>query len=169
MLSNKNIFFAFKIWIINSKNTIMKRLLLYLFFIISLPFTSIPVQSQDKVLTKGKGSFMFSEYEPLKNKPIRIWYYNPSDDPSELPVLFVMHGVNRNADDYRDNWVELAEKYQVIVIVPEFSKEHFPGAENYNLGGMFDEGGEAVAEEKWSYSLIEPIFDQVKKITKTKV
>ena len=34
----------------------------------------------------------------------------PAGAMPETPVLFVMHGVNRNADKYRDDWQVHAEK-----------------------------------------------------------
>lgn len=59
---------------------------------------------------KGAGVIAFDAYEPLKDKPVNIWFYTPVDNPVDLPILFVYHGNNRNADDYRDNWIELANK-----------------------------------------------------------
>lgn len=126
-----------------------------------LTFLTFPLLSQTH-FEQGKGNFEYKNYELLQDKTINIYYYNPSEDPSGLPILFVMHGTNRNADDYRDNWVDLARKHQILVVVPEFSREHFPSARSYNLGGMLDKDGQPVAEEQWAYSLIEPIFDHIK-------
>lgn len=124
-----------------------------------------PAAAQPATLQKGSGSFVFNDYAPLASKPVRVWYYNPVADPSALPIVFVMHGVNRNADTYRDNWVALADEYKLLIIAPEFSKEDFPGADQYNLGGMFNDQGMPQPEETWAYSLIEPIFDHVKTLT----
>ena len=63
----------------------------------------------------GAGVVKFDEYEPIKHKPINIWYYSPIDNPVDLPILFVCHGMNRNADDYRDNWIDLANQYKVAL------------------------------------------------------
>lgn len=93
-----------------------------------------------------------------------MFTYRPEGDVSTMPVLFVMHGTLRNADTYRDNWVELADKYGVLIITPEFSDEDFPGSRSYNLGGMFDGEGNPVKEQYWAYSLIEPIFDNVQEL-----
>jgi len=84
-----------------------------------------------------------------------------------MPILFVMHGKLRNAAVYRDNWIDIADKYGVLVVAPEFTEESFPGARGYNLGGMFDENGNPVEEAYWAYSLIEPIFDQVVQMTES--
>lgn len=112
-------------------------------------------------IQSGKDVFVFNDYEPLKEKPVRVFTYRPEGDITKMPILFVMHGTLRNADTYRDNWIELAEKYDLLIITPEFSDEDFPGSRGYNLGGMFDSEGNPVEEQYWAYSLIEPIFDRV--------
>ncbi|MEQ8935741.1 MAG: hypothetical protein RIE56_08110, partial [Amphiplicatus sp.] len=66
-----------------------------------------------------------------------------------------MHGVGRNGEDYRDQWSDLAEENGFLLIVPEFSQADCPGADNYNLGGVFDETGAARPEAGWAYSYIE--------------
>lgn len=133
-----------------------------LLFVLSFLLFAKPVFSQ---LPDGKGVIEFSDHKILKGKPMKIFYYKPTGDIKNVPVLFVMHGVLRNADVYRDNWVELAEKYKVLVIVPEFSKTSFPGSRFYNLGNLKTKAGDLNPESSWSYSLIDPIFDHVVKIT----
>jgi len=116
-------------------------------------------------IIEGRDNFIFNSYDPLSDKPVKVFTYRPEGDVQTMPILFVMHGVRRNADDYRDNWIDIADKYQLLVVTPEFSKEHFQGSRSYNLGGMFDEDGNPVDERLWSYSLIEPIFDEVLEMT----
>ena len=65
-----------------------------------------------------------------------------------------MHGANRNADDYRDNWIALAEHYGLRVYAPEFTQDAFPGAASYNLGGVGRDGPS-------SYAAIEPLFTAI--------
>ena len=93
---------------------------------------------------------------------LNVWYHLPSKTHSQSPIVFVMHGVLRNADEYRDNWISLAEQYNLVVVVPEFDNERFPGARSYNLGNLLDEEGNAVAEKDWSFSLVGRIFEQFK-------
>ncbi len=113
----------------------------------------------------GTGSFLFDSYEPLQDKPVQVYTYRPEGNLSQMPILFVMHGTLRNADTYRDNWIEIADEYGVLIVSPEFNSDDFPGSRGYNLGGMFDEDGNPVDEAYWAYSLIEPIFDEVVELT----
>ena len=39
---------------------------------------------------------------------IRLWYIRPPGSPSDAQVLFVMHGVGRDADRYLLEWREVA-------------------------------------------------------------
>ncbi len=81
--------------------------------------------------------FSFADWE---GPALRVFAVEPETAGPQSPVIFVLHGVNRNADDYRDNWVDLATTYGFRVYVPEFSDRLFPGAENYNLGGLGGDG-----------------------------
>jgi len=96
---------------------------------------------------------------PLTDWPgpaLRVFYAEPSDaDLADAPVVIVMHGVNRNADEYRDNWIGLAEQYGLRVYAPEFTRADFPGADFYNLGGVGQDGPS-------SYAAIEPLFDAIR-------
>jgi len=95
-------------------------------------------------------------------RQIPVWYYLPERAGPDAPVHFVMHGVNRDADRYRNEWQPHAEKYGFLLVVPEFSNEAFPGAESYNLGNTLDAEGRPVPREAWSFSYLEPIFDAAK-------
>jgi poly(3-hydroxybutyrate) depolymerase len=93
---------------------------------------------------------------------LKVWYFRPAGLATDAPVLFVFHGVGRNADEYLDDWVEHAERKKFLLIVPEFSKERFPGDAAYNSGNMFDKAGKPLPRAQWSYSLVEPLFDALK-------
>jgi pimeloyl-ACP methyl ester carboxylesterase len=80
---------------------------------------------------------------------------------SDVGVLFVLHGTQRNGREYRDNWVELARRRRLLVLTPEFSRALYPGSRDYNLGRMHDGAGRPRREAEWSFSLIEPLFDFV--------
>lgn len=95
-------------------------------------------------------------------RSVRVWYFLPAGAAADLPVVFVMHGVQRNGEQYRDEWVEAAERKRFLLIVPEFSREQFPGEEGYILGNMRDEDGRPRPAPEWAFGMIEPIFDAVR-------
>lgn len=114
-------------------------------------------------LPLGKGAFAFTDYAPLADRPITVHYYNPGREAAGRPVLFVMHGTGRNAAAYRDAWAPLAQRYGVLLVVPEFSEAYYPGSAAYNLGNMFGADGAPVDEARWSFSVVEPLFEAVKR------
>lgn len=102
-----------------------------------------------------KGSFPFSS----GGHKLTVWYYRPAAAKPDAPVLFVIHGVGRNGEDYLNDWVEFADQKHFLLVVPEFSKEQFPGEEAFNSGNLFDAAGKPLPREQWSFSMIEPLFD----------
>lgn len=93
---------------------------------------------------------------------LKVHATRPAGLAANKPVVFVMHGVGRNASEYRDQWHDLANEHDFLLLVPEFSKEDFPGPEGYNLGNVFGGAGEITPESSWTYSAIEAIFDDAR-------
>lgn len=117
-------------------------------------------------LPKGNGSFTFSGWSGV---PLRVWYHIPNQITARTPVTVVMHGAGRNAQSYRDAWTPHAVKNDFILVVPEFSERDFPTAETYNSGHMVDAAGLPRPREQWTYSAIEPLFDEIKRRTGSRV
>lgn len=113
-------------------------------------------------LKDGQGTFRFKNGS---GPEIRVFYYKAENLPDNSPIMFVMHGVNRDADRYLAEWRRLARDHGFLLICPEFSETAFPGSRGYNLGNVFDASGNQNPEDQWSYSYIEGIFDEVKKRT----
>jgi poly(3-hydroxybutyrate) depolymerase len=93
--------------------------------------------------------------------PIPVWLLKPATAKADAPVMFVMHGVGRDADRYVAEWVDMATKEGLIIIVPEFTRKDFPGNRAYNFGDVFDARGRLRPRGKWSYAAIDMIFDRV--------
>ncbi len=108
----------------------------------------------------ARGRFVFSGWE---GPPLPVWYQLPQQVTPDTPVVVVMHGVNRDADRYRDEWAELALAYRMIVIVPEFSRADFPGSNGYNTGFFAEADGTPRPRSLWSFAAIEPLFDAVRR------
>ncbi len=108
--------------------------------------------------SEGKGQFTFDGWA---GPAIRVFVTEPTELQPDTPLVFVMHGRGRNADEYRDQWHDLALEHGFLLAVPEFSDENFPGSRNYNFGGVFDENGQPRPRAQWSFSAIEPLFDTI--------
>lgn len=109
----------------------------------------------------GRGRFVFAEWE---GPPLPVWYQLPAEVKADTPVVVIMHGVNRDADRYRDEWAGLAVQHRFIVIVPEFSRSDFPGAASYNMGFFAEEDGTLRPRRLWSFAAIEPLFDEARRL-----
>lgn len=114
--------------------------------------------SQAATMTPGAGRFEFKH----AGKTVPIWYYLPEKAGPDAPILFVMHGVNRDADRYRNEWQPHAQKFGFVLVAPEFSRAEFPGDDAYNFGGAVDDQGRPQPPGQWSFNFIEPIFEAVK-------
>jgi poly(3-hydroxybutyrate) depolymerase len=106
----------------------------------------------------GKWSFIFTDARGRADRPMRVYTYRPRKCDSTCPMVFVLHGQKRNASEVRDNWQSLADHYSFLVIAPEFTQKNWPKASGYNLG----EAGEHKDREKWAFSVVEHLFDEMR-------
>ena len=96
--------------------------------------------------------------------PVPIRSYVPMRYDATTPVVIVMHGASRDAPRYYDDWKALAEAHGFIAVVPYLSKHRFPGSDTYNLGNVFAaDTSKQRSSDRWTFSLIEPLFDEVVK------
>jgi poly(3-hydroxybutyrate) depolymerase len=116
----------------------------------------------DSVIAPGVGEFVFDGYPPLSDRPVRVFYIAPPD-PAGAEILIVMHGLGRDGEEYRSDWEGLVDHRNVLVLVPEFSDDHYPGSESYNLGNVVDHDDEPVPRERWSFNVVEALFDFVRR------
>lgn len=109
----------------------------------------------------GSGSFEFTGTDLAEERPVPVRYHLPEDLGDDAPVALLLHGSSRNARAFRDSWLGPAERHGLAVIVPEFggSEDAYPGSESYNLGRVQDDGGELRPREEWTYSVLEPLFE----------
>lgn len=105
------------------------------------------------------GRFVFTAWE---GPDLPVFYQLPDRVTSTTPVVFVMHGVKRDADRYRDEWAGLARQYGFIAVVPQFSQADFPGSHGYNTGYFSEQDGTPRPRSRWSFAAIEPLFDDVR-------
>jgi hypothetical protein len=109
------------------------------------------------------GIFEFTDYEPLSNKPFNIHFYIPTlANRENSPIVFVFPGQNRNANDYLQSWIQLADQYQIMVFSFEFTDDYYPNSTSYQLGFIRDFNSNFNNEDVWTFSAIEPVFDKIK-------
>ena len=107
-------------------------------------------------IAPGSSQFVFG----AGREEITVFTHKPGGY-SGGPLLIVMHGMNRNAEDYRDFAIKLATQLKVIVAAPLFDKERFSTAA-YNRGGILDEQGNAQPRDRWTYTTVLKIIDDIR-------
>ena len=126
---------------------------------------STTVTSQEIVLTSNStNSFLFTPDGTLSDKPIDVFYHIPDGEIKNFPILFSFHGNSRNASNYRNYWIEMANENKFMVFAPKFDDINFEGGDKYNLANIFDDGDNPSIEsynppELWSFSVIDELFD----------
>jgi dienelactone hydrolase len=136
----------------------MKRFIPFILLMFMLFSTA--AEAGDPEFRTGAGSFTFTDQKGDPEKPIRVWYYKPSKCNSSSPILIVMHGMQRNAETYRDQWIRYAEEYGALLFAPEFSDKYYPGTA-YAQGNLFDSRSQPIPENRTGFALIEHLFDYV--------
>ncbi|HXZ47668.1 MAG TPA: hypothetical protein VEG27_01540 [Usitatibacter sp.] len=109
-------------------------------------------------IPNGNWSFVFTDAKGHPDRPIRVYTYRPRSCDTKCPIQFVIAGVHRDASHYRDDWSLLADRYRLLIVAPEFSQKDWPGAAEYNLGGVEGQPD----RDKWTYAAIEHLFDEVR-------
>lgn len=130
-----------------------------------------PLDAAHPVLRAGAGAFSM----PVGldgSREVAVYYYRPRNLHEHSPVLIVLPGAGRNAWDYRDHWVAVAERSGVLVLSPHYPESRYPRFWNYNLAGMIadvaiDPEAKAVAgyrivtdRQRWLFDDIDRIFDR---------
>lgn len=113
---------------------------------------------EEAVFLTGTGQFVFDGYAPFADTPINLHYHVPAGLTSEAPVVMVFHGNNRNASEYRDHWISIADAMGLLIIAPEFTSSGFPGSEEYMQGGVFNADGVERPVAQWTFALVEPML-----------
>ncbi|HBJ83206.1 MAG TPA: hypothetical protein DDZ88_04900, partial [Verrucomicrobiales bacterium] len=104
----------------------------------------------------GKSKLTFA----VNGSALDVFTYRPASY-RDGPLLVVMHGLNRNADDYRDSAVPLAEQLQALVVAPHFSKDRF-STEAYQRGGVLRDG-KLQSGKKWTFQYVIEVITQIRK------
>lgn len=121
---------------------------------------------QSSLIPFGKSVFTYEQATVNANKPIRVFTYVPSAATVDSPILFVMHGVNRNAEAYRDDWIAQADRFNVILFAPEFRSQYFPSTA-YAQGNILS-GKRVRSVDQWTVGVPDRMFAYVAGLTNTR-
>lgn len=89
----------------------------------------------------GRVAIRFTDEAGDPARPVTLHAYRPAGHRPDSPVVIVQHGMGRNGDDYRDFWVEAADRHGLLIVAPTFSNEAYPGHALYNDGHVLDAEG----------------------------
>jgi hypothetical protein len=91
---------------------------------------------------------------------IEVYTYKPASY-RDGPMLVVFHGMDRNAEEYRDHARGMADRFGMLLVAPRFDRPRFPD-EKYNRGGLF-EGGKIQPRERWTWPLVPKLVDELRR------
>lgn len=86
-------------------------------------------------INDGSGFFEFKGGLGHHEDIIKVYYHKPKNFSPKSKILLVIPGAGRNADDYRDSWVEASEKHSVLVLSPSYPRKAYNYG-GYHLGGI---------------------------------
>lgn len=86
-------------------------------------------------LHEGSGNFLMEGGSGHEETWIQVFYHHPERFTARSPILVVMPGAGRNADEYRDAWIEASERHGVLVLSPMYSEEEYDFG-GYHMGGL---------------------------------
>ena len=104
-------------------------------------------------LAQGATHVTFAEPSGVRPSPMRAFFHRPAAWRPGGPVVVVMHGLQRNADVYRDAWIAPAERHGFLVICPEYAAEKFPDVRFYNFGNA------QAPQPEWTFGALDRAVD----------
>jgi pimeloyl-ACP methyl ester carboxylesterase len=96
----------------------------------------------------------------LGEVPMKLFTYKPKDF-SDGPVIMVFHGVLRNAEEYRDDSVEMGDRFRALIVAPLFDEATFPKPK-YQFGGIL-KNGKATSSHEWTGEYVNRIVKEIRR------
>ncbi len=97
----------------------------------------------------------------FRGTELELFCYKPDSYQGKRMIL-VMHGTNRNAEEYRDHACNMADRFAAIVVAPKFDVERFPSIK-YNRGGIVTPDQKAAPEDEWTYHFVPAIVREIRR------
>lgn len=118
--------------------------------------------AEDISIPSGKSSITLE----LRGKTIPVFLYKPESYRRER-ILVVMHGVNRNAEEYRDHAEKMADRLGTLIVAPLFDVNQFPSVK-YQRGGVVNQDNEPQPRDEWTYLFIPEIVERIRELENQK-
>jgi poly(3-hydroxybutyrate) depolymerase len=113
-------------------------------------------------LPAGRGAYPFDDPRGGGRKVV-VHTYRPANFTPDSPIVLCIHGRKRNGADYRDFWIDDAERRGLLIVAPELSEEHYPHPHDYNLGAMQRADGTFTPPQDWLFPLFDRIFEDARR------
>jgi pimeloyl-ACP methyl ester carboxylesterase len=116
-----------------------------------------------------RGSFDFKAGD---NPAVKVFWSGPVKRDDKTGVLFVIAGKGRNAEEYLESWIEWGTKNNYLILAPLFDDVNWPEGLGYNFGNIASGDDESKSrpnpKSKWAFTVLENLFDDVRKRFGTK-
>ncbi|ONG58739.1 alpha/beta hydrolase [Pseudoroseomonas deserti] len=106
----------------------------------------------------GRQAIPFTDEAGEAGRPLVLHTYRAPGFTPDSPVVLVQHGMGRNGDEYRDFWIEAADRHNLLIVATTFSNADYPGAELYNNGHVLDSTGAVRPRGEWGYAVPARVF-----------
>src|SRR4051812_29787263 len=95
--------------------------------------------------------------------PVRfeVFTYKPAGF-RDGAMLMVFHGMDRNADEYRDHARAMGDRFGMLVVAPRFDSKQF-GAGKYQQGGLMQDG-RPLPRDRWTWSYVPRLADHLRRL-----
>jgi len=91
---------------------------------------------------------------------LEIFTYKPRNWKGDR-MLCVIHGMDRNAEEYRDHSIGMGDRFDALVVAPLFDEKRFPN-HKFQRGGIQNVDGSAANPEEWTYAFIPRIATAIR-------
>jgi pimeloyl-ACP methyl ester carboxylesterase len=121
----------------------------------AVALAALPAESGG--IPSGKGEIEVA----VNGTPISVYTYRPKDY-TDGPLILVMHGILRNADEYRDHAVVLGDNFHALIAAPKFDEERF-SKYRYQRAGILNEDGTALKPEERTGVFLPQIAEDIRR------
>lgn len=105
------------------------------------------------------GTFMFPEASS-ETGVMDVHFHVAPTWRQDGPVLIVLHGYKRNAEQYCYDWRGVADDLGALLLAPEFDQSGWPSPRAYEVGAMrTPDRRDFMPEDVWSWGAVERAFD----------